>query len=209
VCNANHHFIGCKCGWGEGESTGIPTERPARLRSRTRDPERIARWRDMFWCELAAGLGHSILFPVSCQCCGSLISVYADPDGTFEVYDRLGPAWPAHRCFGMGGRSRDFRIPAVAYSALYDMPVPLSIERGEYSIGRALCGSVVLVRTADQPRSAEPYFHVALYDGLHLYAICVRQEPQNGIHLRGTPRRRPGGVAFLEGAEQVDPFPNR
>src|SRR5262249_32677523 len=93
--------------------------------------------------ELAAELGHSLVFPVLCKYCGALVYLFASPNGGFAVFDDLGPPWPKHRCRGYV----ESRTPSCSFPdprpKQYTLPVPDSAIFCPAHVGRPLSGIVV------------------------------------------------------------------
>jgi hypothetical protein len=205
MCNGNHHYPGCMCGWGRGGRYGGRVVRLPHHALGHRDAERCRRWRNMPMSELAAELGRSILFPVDCRYCGDRIFLYANPDGGFAMFDDVGPPWPKHRCPGMPGRPEGYRLATCPLSPRYGMPVPEAIGMAEYRDGSLLKGAVVLIRQATVVRRAEAFFDIALYDGRFLFAIRTLEPLSMGAFVAGWARFTPGVGTCLEGISKLDP----
>src|SRR2546423_943586 len=128
MCNAWNHSPRCTCGWGgEGHSgrgyAGRPRIRYVRVR-RVGFGFSGDGFGSSSMAELAAELGHSLVFPVLCKYCGAPVYLFAAPDGGFAIFDDLGPPCPKHCC-------RQFvESSAVSCSFLesrttrYTLPVP-------------------------------------------------------------------------------------
>jgi hypothetical protein len=155
--------------------------------------------------ELAAELGHSLVFPVLCKYCGAPVYLFAAPDGGFAVFDELGPPWPKHWCRRFAEtRTIDCSFPEPRPKR-YTLPVPDTVEFWPPSNGNRLSGIVVGVATRDHPRRKEPLWTVDLYNGKSLYRIQVDVEFPLGAYVRGEVTFLQDVGTFLQNAVQYLP----
>jgi hypothetical protein len=207
MCNANHHPLGCTCGWG-----GVGCSHGGRVGFRGYSvPSHSRRWGYGYsrsysgksnMAEMAAALGHSLLFPVFCRHCGQHIYLFAAPDGGFAVFDEPGRPWPQHDCGGFSQPEVTFREPR---STRYQLPVPDSLVPCPPKRYHELSGVVVGLQVRTHPRRIEPIWSIDIYDGKLLYHIQVETQFRVGSYVRGVVGYRPDLGTILDNAIELNP----
>ena len=190
MCNGYRHEPGCTCGWGgEGHLGGGRVGHPWAITDSSAS-ERAKHWHNKPMSQLAAELGHSVLFPVQCRYCGDDIYLFADPNGGFAMFNDVGRPWPKHRCPGMSNVPVPYHIPPITFSPNYDMPVPMNVWFAPYDAGRKLQGTVVQIRPTNMSRFKGDVTDVVLYNGRRslqksVPGKCFRSEPSS-LAFRGS-----------------------
>jgi hypothetical protein len=201
MCNALNHRLGCRCGFGgeghQGGGRGAVT--PGRGVARTigigqnsSESKRSSRWHNKTMSQLAAEIGHSIIFPVECWHCQCRIYLFADPNGGFQMFDDVGWPWPIHHCSRMPREPQAaYFFPPTRYSPRYCMPVPFDCQFADCKSGQTLSGAVVKVEMVSRDRSArrfvKRFYEIVLYNGLALFKIRTRIRLFVGNFVVGTP----------------------
>ena len=102
MCNAWNHSPSCNCGWGGNGYAGNGNSSSPNVGNFTETRIGYQSSGTSFgntnMRDLAARLGHSLIFPVTCRYCGADIYLFASPNGGFAVFDHLGIPWPKHWC---------------------------------------------------------------------------------------------------------------
>lgn len=153
--------------------------------------------------ELAATLGHSLVFPVDCRYCGERIFLYAAPNGGFAIFDSLGPPWPKHQCIGISQAARGYGVRDPSFSTQFRIPVPESTRFGVPSNGQTIEGVVAGQITEDD----------VVFDGKNAWRVKTRPTQTRGRYIRGTVRLHRGAVeldvreVLLDLAESPDALP--
>ncbi len=159
MCNALHHFSGCRCGFG-GE--GHLGKGGGRSGGRSLGP---GWWRSSgnggfnssCMSELAQSLGYAILFPVLCKFCGKHIYLFASPNGGFAIFDDVGKPWPKHHCQGVVRTSEVGCSFPRSPLTNYVFPVPDSALGPSEQVkpGERISGIVVEMREVPQPEGLQ------------------------------------------------------
>ena len=177
MCNAWNHWPSCGCGFGgDGHSGRSSGGSRKRYFSETRWGYETSHesFGTSSMTELAADLGHSLIFPVQCKYCGASIYLFASPDGGFAVFDELGPPWSKHWC----SRLSQSRVIACSFPdpkpRRYTLPVPsLADFRAPSTV---LKGIVVGVATRSYPEKKKQLWTVDVYDGKYLHRVITDVE---------------------------------
>jgi hypothetical protein len=209
MCNAWNHWPGCTCGWGGEGHSGSGYSGGPRIRYPTVCRRGFgfsgSNFGSSSMSELAAELGHSLVFPVLCKYCGAPVYLFASPDGGFAVFDQLGPPWPKYWCRRLAQRRIiDCSFPDPRPKR-YTLPVPDSAEFLAPSNGNELSGIVIGIATSYHPRRKEPLWTIDVYNGRCLYRIQVGMEFPLGSYIRGEVTFVPDVGTFLQDAEQLLP----
>lgn len=209
MCNAWNHWPGCDCGFGgQGHSAGGFAGGP-RVRylreTRLGFGSTGGRFGSSSMTDLAAELGHSLVFPVLCKYCGAPVYLFAAPDGGFAVFDHLGPPWPKHWCRQLSQtRTIDCSFPEPG-STRYTLPVPDSAQFRLRPNGSRLSGIVVAVASRDHPRRKDPLWAIDVFDGKSLYRVQVGVQFSLGSYIRGEVDVVPDVGTFLQNPAQFLP----
>jgi hypothetical protein len=154
--------------------------------------------------EMAAELGHSLLFPAQCWSCGRSIYLFAAPNGGFAIFNDIGVPWPKHRCPGRPD-GPDVRFFPANFCPVYDIPVPQGVGFRGYDAGQRLKGAVARVRRIDVRRRTEAVFDLVLYNGEGLFKTCVMEELPTGAFVRGIATFVPEVGTCLKQIERLSP----
>lgn len=127
---------------------------------------------------LAAELGYSLLFPVTCRYCGVDVYLFADPNGGFAIFDEVGIPWPKHQCIGVRPEVRSYAVRGAAHSSGYRLPVPAGLPAEAPTAGQELVGVVVQTAVAQDSNAY-------VYDGRKLWRLIIRPAQPLGTLLRG------------------------
>ena len=210
MCNAWNHAPNCDCGWGGYGNSGGGYSGGSRVRysreTRLGYGSSGSSFGSSTMTDLAAELGHSLVFPVLCKYCGAPAYLFTSPDGGFAVFDELGPPWPKHSCRRYVETGKiDCSYPEPRPQR-YTLPVPDTVEFRAPSNGNRLRGIVVGVATRDHPRRTEPLWTIDLYHGEYLYRIQVGVEFPLGAYICGEVTYLQDVGTFLENAVQYLPL---
>lgn len=169
MCNAKNHEPGCTCGWGGiGHSGGTNFSNHSTVRSVSVSSQGFGSWGRAFGLlsmrDMAAELGHSLLFPVLCWYCNEEIYLFASPNGAFTIFDRPGLPWPKHWCSQYAQTEKiKFSVPPNL-SKHYPLPRADSTQFRPGNNGNQLKGIIVKISTnPPHPRIKEPYWTIDIY----------------------------------------------
>ena len=137
--------------------------------------------------ELAQELSHSLIFPVLCRHCERLIYLFANPDGGFAIFDRLGKPWPKHQCGLVRPTTREYSSQGTVFSSRHRLPVPDRIVEGALEVGQSLRGSVVAVEDG----------RIEVFDGIHRYWVAPSNSVQVGQVIEGVVRSVQANLELL------------
>ncbi len=205
MCNGyRHDRERCTCGFGgEGHLGHRGGARETCIGFDPPETQRSTRWHNKPMAQLAAELGHSVIFPVACRGCGHRIYLFADPNGGFAMFDEVNPPWPKHVCPRNFGEATRYNLPPTRYSPRYDMPVPLDTLFADYKSGQRLSGAVVDIRPERLPHRSKEIFNVILYNGFSLFKFCTQETLRVSDFVTGTAVFSPGIGTCLADIEQV------
>lgn len=188
MCNAHNHWLGCSCGWGGQGHLGSAASTGPKYVFTHSQKFGFRPWGREFtsssMSELAAELGHSILFPVQCRYCHQQIYLFASPNGGRAVFNELGPPWPKHWCEGYEiSKVIDCIFASATYSG-FTFPIPKNAIYKPDPFPTTLSGIVVRCKSRKPPRTEEVW-DIDIFDGRLLYRIAVSEFFPIGAFITG------------------------
>ena len=126
MCNGyRHDRERCTCGFGgEGHLGHRGGARETCIGFDPPETQRSTRWHNKPMAQLAAELGHSVIFPVACRGCGHRIYLFADPNGGFAMFDEVSPPWPKHVAIEISARQHHTIFHQLVIRRVMTCPYP-------------------------------------------------------------------------------------
>jgi hypothetical protein len=190
MCNARNHWLGCSCGFGGEGHLGRAINNGPRYVFTKAQKYGFEPWGRAFtsssMSELAAELGHSIVFPAHCRYCDVQIYLFASPNGGRAVFNDLGPPWPKHWCEGYELNKVINCILASQTLAGFTFPIPRDTLRKTDPFPTSLSGIVVRSKSRQLQRTEELVWEIDIFDGRILYHISVSEYFPIGAFITGT-----------------------
>jgi hypothetical protein len=186
MCNAWNHPLGCCCGfdgrlgWGWGAGSGSADAIPYSFGYHTQ------------MLSISKEFGYSITFPTQCRYCKEPIFLYANPNGAFVIFDKLGSPWPKHDCWGVVRFGRDYWVRDSEFRKEYRFPIPMFLDYDKMLKESDIWG--VVVKSCPESIGNE----YELYDGYKILTVWSNAQLRMGRCYRGRVRNNGDRYEFVD-----------
>ena len=174
MCNAWNHYSGCECGWGGLGWSGAHTTGVRWTGAYSPESQSAPFSYTNSLQDLAASLGHSVLFPTICWYCSAEIYLYANEFGSFVIFDSPPDGWHKHSCVGWTPESSNYSPPVAVRSGVA-VAVPANAREDVPTEGMKLCGVVMDDR--------------CVFNGRWIYRVVIYRRVKPGQWVEGVARR--------------------